>query len=119
MHLVELGLSMLFHSHVPLQYWVESFNTANYIANMLPSSALHGKSPHEMLLNNKPDYTMLKTFESACYPYLRPYTNLNLDPLNVSSLATAISTRAIVAYSLQLEKFTSPGTMSLMKKYYP
>ena len=52
-HLVELSLSMMYHSHVPLSYLVEAFNTSNVISNMLPSSSLQNKSPNEVLLKQK------------------------------------------------------------------
>ncbi|KAG7578201.1 Integrase catalytic core [Arabidopsis thaliana x Arabidopsis arenosa] len=79
-HLVELGLSMLFHSHTPQKFWVESFFTANYIINLLPSSVLKNLSPHEALFGLKPDYTSLRVFGSACYPCLRPLAQNKFDP---------------------------------------
>ena len=39
-HIVELGLSMIFQSKLPLKYWLESFFTANFVINLLPTSAL-------------------------------------------------------------------------------
>ena len=77
-HIVELGLSMMFHSNTPLHYWVEAFFTANYIVNLLPSQTK--KSPHERLFQNKPDYSMLRVFGSACYPCLRPVSQHKFDP---------------------------------------
>src|SRR5690606_21437595 len=38
-HVTELALSMLFDSKLPHKYWVESFFTANYLINLLPSSS--------------------------------------------------------------------------------
>ncbi|AAD21687.1 Strong similarity to gi/3600044 T12H20.12 protease homolog from Arabidopsis thaliana BAC gb/AF080119 and is a member of the reverse transcriptase family PF/00078 [Arabidopsis thaliana] len=79
-HLVELGLSMLFHSHTPQKFWVESFFTANYIINRLPSSVLKNLSPYEALFGEKPDYSSLRVFGSACYPCLRPLAQNKFDP---------------------------------------
>lgn len=39
-HLVETGLTLLFHANVPKALWVESFLTAVYLINRLPSSIL-------------------------------------------------------------------------------
>lgn len=72
-HLIELGLTMLFNSNIPLKYWVEAFYTANYLINLLPSSVLHQKSPYEVMFHTSPVYTSLRIFGCACYPYLRPY----------------------------------------------
>lgn len=79
-HLIELSLSMLFHSQVPLQYWVESFFTANYLSNLLPAAALNFKTPYQMLHQQEPDYTSLRVFGCACYPCLRPYTAHKFEP---------------------------------------
>lgn len=79
-HIVELGLTMLFHSNVPATHWVEAFFTSAYIGNKLPSSVLKDKSPYEVLENKKPDYSALRVFGSACYPCLRPQTDNKFDP---------------------------------------
>ncbi|KAG7594152.1 Reverse transcriptase RNA-dependent DNA polymerase [Arabidopsis thaliana x Arabidopsis arenosa] len=80
-HLTELGLSMLFHGKVPQQYWVEAFFTANYLSNLLPTTAHKPlKSPFEALFMQKPDYSALRTFGSACYPTLRAYGNNKFEP---------------------------------------
>lgn len=50
-HCVELALSMMFHSHLPLHLWVEAFSTAIYIINLLPSPVLGNQSPFEKLLS--------------------------------------------------------------------
>ena len=79
-HLTELGLSMMFHSHLPLNRWVEAFYTASYIGNFLPGLSKGSKSPAELLLKSKPDYSHLRVFGSACYPYLRPVADHKLEP---------------------------------------
>ena len=78
-HIVELGLSMMFHSHVPLHYWVEAFSTATFIINLLPVLQSN-TSPHERLFKQKPVYTMLRAFGSACYPCLRPLGSHKFEP---------------------------------------
>ncbi|CAA7035584.1 unnamed protein product [Microthlaspi erraticum] len=79
-HLTELGLAMMFHSHTPLKYWVEAFFTANFIGNLVPSVVLKNQSSHEVLFKQKPDYSALRVFGSACYPCLRPITKHKFDP---------------------------------------
>lgn len=78
-YLTELALSMMFDSKTPFRYWVEAFFTANFVTNMLPSVPLNYKSPSELLLQQKPDYSFLRVFGSACYPCLRSYTNHKFD----------------------------------------
>lgn len=79
-HIVELGLSMMFQSQVPLHHWVEGFFTATHLINMLHSSSLKNKTPHEVLHNQKPDYSYLRVFGSACYPCLRSYSAHKFEP---------------------------------------
>ncbi|KAG7589577.1 GAG-pre-integrase domain [Arabidopsis suecica] len=80
-HLIELGLSMMCHSRMPMKYWVEGFYTANFLINLLPSSVLQdNKSPYEVLIGHKPDYTSLRVFGCSCYPTLRDYARNKFDP---------------------------------------
>lgn len=38
--IVEIGLTQLFHANLPLVYWNESFQTAVFLLNRLPSKVL-------------------------------------------------------------------------------
>lgn len=35
--IVETGLTLLAHAHMPISYWVDAFNTAVYLINRLPT----------------------------------------------------------------------------------
>lgn len=74
---------MLFHSHVPLHLWVEALFAACFITNLLPSSVLKNQSPFEVLFNQKPNYSMLRVFGSACYMCLRPITSHKFEPMSL------------------------------------
>jgi histone deacetylase 1/2 len=77
-HIVEMGLSLLSHSHVPHTYWDNAFLMATYLINRLPTSPL-GMSPLEKLYNHVPDFSSLKIFGCACFPFLRPFNRNKLD----------------------------------------
>ena len=81
-HIVDMGLSMLYATSLPMNFWDEAFLTTSQIINVLPSSVIKGKTPHELLFHKKPDYTIFKSFGCACYPLLRSY---NLNKLNFRS----------------------------------
>ena len=73
-HIVELGLSMIFQSKLPLKYWLESFFTANFVINLLPTSTLdNNESPFQKLYGKAPEYSALRVFGCACYPTLHDY----------------------------------------------
>ena len=80
-HIVELGLSMIFQSKLPLKYWLESFFTANFVINLLPTSTLdNNESPFQKLYGKAPEYSALRVFGCACYPTLRDYAATKFDP---------------------------------------
>ncbi|KAM1108382.1 hypothetical protein ACFX2B_004976 [Malus domestica] len=78
-HVVEMGRTLLSHSGLPSQYWIEAFQTAVYLINRLPPQA-SSISPWELLFKAPPQYHLLKTFGCACYPWLQPYSSSKLDP---------------------------------------
>ncbi|KAL3819930.1 hypothetical protein ACJIZ3_005835 [Penstemon smallii] len=91
-HIVEVGLSMLAHSNLPMIYWDDAFQTATYVINRLPTTVLNQKSPFEKLYNRIPDYSFMRVFGCACWPNLRPY---NKNKLNFRS-----KTCIFIGYSL-------------------
>jgi hypothetical protein len=78
-HILETGLTMLAHSGLSNKYWVDSFLTAVYIINRLPTPVLHQLSPFEKLFDKVPEYALLKVFGCKCFPLLRPYTANKLE----------------------------------------
>lgn len=75
---MEVGLALLSHSSVPLRFWDHAFQTLTFDKYHLPSRVIDFDTPLECLLGAQPDYTMLKTFDCACWPNLRPYNTRKL-----------------------------------------
>jgi hypothetical protein len=71
-HILEIGLTLLAHSHLPNRYWLEAFLTAVHLINRLPSPILDHTSPFFQLYHKEPDYQHLKVFGCKCFPLLRP-----------------------------------------------
>lgn len=92
-HIVELGLAMLYHSRVPLKFWVDAFMTANYIVNILPTPKLQLDSPYSKIHHHQPSYEHLRVFGCACYPCLRPYTQHKFDPRSLTCVFLGYSER--------------------------
>lgn len=117
-HVIELSLSMMFHAHIPLQYWVDIFYSASYLSNLLPSVESDCKSPYQKLFGSKPDYSALRVIGSACYPCLRPYTSHKLEPRSLQCVFLGYSSqyiRDIGACIPQLEKSILLAMLCLMK----
>lgn len=77
-HIVETGLTLLAHAHMPLSYWIDAFNTALYLINRLPTRVLQFQIPYEKLFLRSLDYQSLHIFGCACLPYLRPFNTNKL-----------------------------------------
>jgi hypothetical protein len=77
-HIVEVGLSLLAHSSMPLKYWDQAFLTATYLINRTPSKVINNSTPLERLYKMQVDYDALRTFGCACWPNLRPYNSHKL-----------------------------------------
>lgn len=69
---------MLAHSILLLSLWSYAFQTATYLINRLPTLVLHSKSPYQVLYDKLPDYSLLRCFGCACFPFLRPYNSHKL-----------------------------------------
>jgi len=77
-HILEVGLTLLAQSGLSSKFWVESFLTATYLINRLPTPVLQQESPFSKLMKKDPDYTLLRAFGCLCYPLLRPYASHKL-----------------------------------------
>jgi hypothetical protein len=78
-HILETGLTHLAHAHLSNKYWVDSFLTALYIINRLPTATLKHISSYEKLYNKSPNYSRFRVFVCLCYPLLWPYSHLKLE----------------------------------------
>ena len=72
-HIVDTGLTLLAHAHVPLKFWSFAFRTAINSINSMPTPVLQNSSPFQKLFNKSPSYIDTKIFGYAIYTYLRPY----------------------------------------------
>jgi histone deacetylase 1/2 len=64
--IVETGLALLAHAHMPLKFWSEAFLTAAYLINRLPTRVIDNTCPLERLFHQSPNYSMLRVFGCAC-----------------------------------------------------
>ena len=79
-HIVEWGLTLLFHSKVPKNLWIDAFHTVVFLINRRPTPLLNMETPFKLLHGKDPDYSSLRTFGCQCFPYLRAYGNNKFSP---------------------------------------
>ena len=72
-------LTLLAQSNLPLTFWWNAFHTLVFLINKLPTPVLNNVSPYFKLFHQTPDYSFLRVFGCACYPYLRPYKKHKLE----------------------------------------
>lgn len=58
-HIVEMALSMMSKTSVPLRFSYFAFATITFLINRLPSPSLDNKSSFEILYSSKSDYSFL------------------------------------------------------------
>ncbi|KAG8480392.1 hypothetical protein CXB51_025103 [Gossypium anomalum] len=75
---VDMDLTLLAQVSMPLQFWSSLFSHAVYVINRLHTHVLQSLSPYEKLYKELLDYSHLRVFGCACFPYLRPYNQHKL-----------------------------------------
>jgi hypothetical protein len=60
--LMDKARSMLIGARLTQAFWVDVVDTASYLVNMSPSSALFNMTPHEVWLCKNPSVSHLKVF---------------------------------------------------------
>ena len=108
-HIVETGLALLYHANVLFHFWDDTFQTACYLINRLPTPVLNNSSPFEKLFHTSPDYSLLKVFGCACWPNLRPYNSNKFQPRSFPCI--------FLGYSLRHKGYTCFHT-STSRIYY-
>ena len=68
--IVKSAQSMLLHSNTPTELWAEAVNTAVYLRNHSPTTALDGITPYESLYNRKPDVANLRVFGYVAFVHV-------------------------------------------------
>ena len=78
--LIEAARSVLYHSNVPLKFWVEAVNTAVYLQNRRPTTALDDKTPYECCFKKKPIVSNLRVSGCICFVHTPDSLRKKLDP---------------------------------------
>lgn len=78
--LEEKARSMLFSSGADKKFWCEAVETAAYLVNRSPASAINeGKTPFELWEGRKPDVSVMKVWGSPAYCHIPKERRKKLD----------------------------------------
>ncbi|CAL2253823.1 unnamed protein product [Prunus armeniaca] len=67
---VEMARTMMHEKKIPFKFWAEVVNTAVYLQNRSPTSALDNTTPFEKFSGRKPGVKHLRIFGSLCYIHI-------------------------------------------------
>ena len=86
--IMERARCMRLHAGLPLHFWADDVNTASYLINRGPSSALDGGIPEEAWTGKKVNYSFLRTFGCEAFVHVdkENRTNLRLNIRNAPLL---------------------------------
>ena len=75
--IMERPRCMRLHARLPLQFWADAVNTAVYLINKGPSSALDGGILEEAWIGKQVNYSFLRTFGCESFVHIdKDRTNL-------------------------------------------
>ena len=77
--LMEKARSMLSGTGLGQEFWAEAVETACYLVNRSPSSALEDKTPHEVWTGKKPSLSHLRVFGCDAYVHVPKEKRTKLD----------------------------------------
>ncbi|KAK3035136.1 hypothetical protein RJ639_032638 [Escallonia herrerae] len=77
--IMERARCMRIHADLPLQFWAAAVDTAVYLINRSPASALHGGIPEEEWLGKPVNYSFLKVFGCIAYAHIDKEERKKLD----------------------------------------
>eukprot|EP00253_Pinus_taeda_P034553 PITA_34553 len=77
--LVERARSMLSGAELGQEFWAEAVDTACYLVNRSPSSALEDKTPQEVWTGKKPSLSHLRVFGCDAYVHVPKENRTKLD----------------------------------------
>ena len=84
--LFESARCMLQHSGLPNVFWAEAINTAAYVLNRAPTSAVKDKTPQEAWSGKKPTVQHFRVFGCNAYAHVPDEKRTKLDPKSIKCI---------------------------------
>ena len=111
---------MLIHTDMPLKFWEEAVNTAVYLHNWSPTSALKDKTPFESWFGKKPNVSNLKVFGSVCFVYTPDHSRKKLDSKSRKAIFVGypLESKGYEVYEVDAKCFTRCRDVFRENKYY-
>ena len=91
-HIVEIGLTLLVETFLPMKFWGGSIHYCCAAYQFLANTLLNNQSPTKCLLSKKPPYESFRVFGCLCFPYTKPYNQHKLEFRSTTSVFLGYAT---------------------------
>ena len=82
--IMETARSMLYHAHLPLNFWAEAVSTAIYLRNRSPTSYLNDMTPYEAWFKERPNVSNIKVYGCKAYVHVPDQKRRKLDKKSIA-----------------------------------
>ncbi|KAJ9566142.1 hypothetical protein OSB04_002108 [Centaurea solstitialis] len=120
-HLSEIARALVFHAHLPKDFWYDAYATTAFLINRLPSHTLSHSSPYTLLFHKQPNYTNFRTFGCLCYPFLGSTRDDKLSPKSVACvfLGYASSHKGYLCFDPVMSKTYTSRHVAFHESIFP
>ncbi len=118
--IIEATRSMIYQAGLPLNFWAEACNTAIYLHNRSPTTALRNKTPYECLFGTKPDISHLRVFGCMCYVHIPDSRRRKLDQKANRAIFVGYpqGTKGYKLYDLEKKSFVISRDVTFFEKKF-
>ncbi|CAL8993723.1 unnamed protein product [Prunus brigantina] len=101
-----MARTMMHEKQIPLKFWAEAVNTAIYLQNRSPTSALDNTTPFEKFSGRKPGVKHLRIFGSLCYIHIPSQKRHKLEETGINGvfLGYGICEKEYRVFNLETKK---------------
>lgn len=119
--IVDMGLTPLKTTGLPLTYWDFAFETSTYLISRLPTPVLNLESPFQKLFGVDPDYKSLRNFGCLAFPNLRPYNRYKLAFRSTPTIFIGYSgtSKGYICYNWATSRYYTSRDVIFHESHFP
>ena len=113
---IESARAMMSHASLPKKFWAEAVNTAVYVHNRSPTTALEAKTPFDCWYNEEPDVSSMKVFGCLSFVHIPDSQRKKLDNKSLKAIFIGYpeGTKGYKLYEISLRSYSTKHKYSLL-----